>query len=293
MSDSIWKKELSFGRRRKDEDPPETPDSLRVKQLAFQQRLAEAAAVGAPAVPAAPLAPGREQPASVWKKEISFRRKRVEDEPIAEVVLPAVPAPRAEPAAAADFAPPAEIELPDLSAPAPTVRAASEPESIWKKEISFRRKPHEERPASPDGSPQEPPVSIWKKEITFRRKHDDGEKSESIWHREISFRRRQEWNKEIEALAEEALRDVDAAAAGTGPRVETWLAKPELPPEALPESEPRPAPMPAPAPAPVVRATAAVAAEPKVPFWKREIGGSKKAKGPQAEKSAPEADTSA
>jgi len=294
VSDSIWKKELSFGRKRKADDLPETPDSLRVKQLAFQQRLAEAAAVAPPAAPvvAAPVVAAPEPPASVWKKEIGFRRRRVEDEPIPEVVLPAVPAARSEPAQALDFESPAEIELPDLSAPAPAV-AASEPESIWKKEIAFRRKPQEERPAAADGSPAEPPVSIWKKEITFRRKHDDGEKSDSIWHREISFRRRQEWNKEIEALAEEALRDVDAAAAAAaaaGPPAETWLAKPSLPPDALPESEPAPAPVPARMSAPVARASAApVAAEAKVPFWKREIGGSKKkAKGPKVERPAQE-----
>jgi type IV pilus assembly protein PilM len=299
MSDSIWKKDISFGRKRKLDDLPETPDSVRVKQLAFQQKLAQAA--GAPAAPEPPNAePAPEPSTSVWKKDLSFRRKSAEEQPILEVVLPAVPP---APVAAADpvaFEAPAEIELPDLSAPAPTLRAsAPEPDSIWKKEISFRRKPQEEGSAAPDGAPAEPPVSIWKKEITFRRKHDDdGEKSDSIWHKEISFRRRQEWNKEIEALAEEALRDVDAAAAvATGPKAETWLAKPELPPEPLPDAAAAPAPAPiAPMPAPAPVAAAPVAAAPEVPvvetpktsIWKRELGGSKKkkAKEPKAEKPA-------
>src|SRR5581483_9008037 len=138
MSDSVWKKEISFGRKRKVEDPPETPESIRVKQLAFQQKLAEAAASPAPAGPPATQQPEPEakQP-SMWKKEISFGRKRAEEQPVAEVVLPAVPPP-APVAAPIAFEAPAEIELPDLSAPAPTLRTyAAEPESIWKKEISF------------------------------------------------------------------------------------------------------------------------------------------------------------
>jgi type IV pilus assembly protein PilM len=40
-------------------------------------------------------------------------------------------------------------------------------QSIWKKEISFRRKPKEKKPPA---EPGEEPTSIWKKEISFRRK---------------------------------------------------------------------------------------------------------------------------
>jgi type IV pilus assembly protein PilM len=292
MSDSVWKKEISFGRKRKVEDLPETPESVRVKQLAFQEKLAQVAGAGTPAVAASPPAPEpEEQQASMWKKEISFRRKRAEEQPIAEVVLPAVPAP-APVAAQVDFEPPVEIELPDLSAPAPTLRTyASEPESIWKKEITFRRKPQAEQ-APGDDAPSQPPVSIWKKEITLRRKPDaegDDQRSDSIWHKEISFRRRQEWKKEIDQLAEEALREVDAAAAATGPKGETWLAKPELPPEPLPDvSAPAPAPAPALTPAAAAPAPAPVAEKPKTSIWKREIGGSKKQKQPRAEQPAAE-----
>ncbi|HEY2543755.1 MAG TPA: type IV pilus assembly protein PilM [Gaiellaceae bacterium] len=285
MSDSIWKKEISFGRKRKDVEPPETPEAVRVKQLAFQQKLAEAA--GAPVVEApvveapvvempvleAPVAAVIEAPVapvvvpvvepgpapaaakeSIWKKEISFKRKPDH----------------------LDYEPPKEIELQPLPGRDPVT---GEPESIWKKEITFRRKPQSEatpadRPnGSPDETPGEPPVSIWKKEITFRRKHDEGEpaeKGDSIWTRDISFRRRQEWKKEIEAITEEALREVDEAAAVPS---EPWLADPELPPEPMPEPDRAPAPA---APAPAGK---------KPSIWKREIGGSKK-KEPKAEKPA-------
>ena len=55
MSESIWKKDLSF-RKKKIDDLPETAESLRVKELAFQQKLAEAAQAAAlPAVEEDPL----------------------------------------------------------------------------------------------------------------------------------------------------------------------------------------------------------------------------------------------
>jgi type IV pilus assembly protein PilM len=44
-------------------------------------------------------------------------------------------------------------------------------QSIWKKEISFRRKPKEKKEA-PESTDE--PTSIWKKEISFRRKKDEG-----------------------------------------------------------------------------------------------------------------------
>jgi type IV pilus assembly protein PilM len=79
---------------------------------------------------------------SIWKKEISFRRK-----PKAEAPSPPVPAVPA-------------------SKPAET--------SVWKKEISFRRKPKPEarRDPWPEDVVRAKPAesSVWKKEISFRRK---------------------------------------------------------------------------------------------------------------------------
>ncbi|HEY2072088.1 MAG TPA: pilus assembly protein PilM, partial [Gaiellaceae bacterium] len=355
MSDSIWKKDISFGRKRKDEDLPETPESLRVKQLAFQQKLAEAAQVVAPPVAPAPVedapkkqsiwkkeiggkrktaaeappAPVEDAPKkqSIWKKEIGGKRKPADEPiavappapaPVAEFVAPAsvvveppAPAPVAEfvapapiaaeppaPAPVAEFVAPAPIAVdPPAPAPAPEVLDyeppaeivlpgfSPEPESIWKKEISFRRKPAEQpapaqaAAASGDGPP-EPPVSIWKKEISFKRKHDEGaepqEKSESIWTKDISLRRKQARSAQVRALAEEALQAIDAASTA-----EPWLAEPELPPAPLPEPQAAPAaPAPAPPPAPAAEKPK------KTSIWKRELGGSKKAKEPKAEKPA-------
>jgi type IV pilus assembly protein PilM len=238
---SVWKKEI--GRKRKrDQEPPETPESLRVKELAFQRKLAEVAQVAAPA-PAV--------------------------EPVVEVLPPA-------PVVALQEVPAPPVPVVDVQ-PAPSAPAApAEPDSIWKKEISFRRKPAEAGTAAPaelvDPTPDAlsaPPVSIWKKEISFKRKPDAGAAAgESIWTKDLSLRRKQARSAQVRALADEALRAIDETAA-----VEPWLAGPELPPEPAPEAQPVAAPVPA----------AAAHAEPeKTPFWKRELG-KPKAKKPEAE----------
>jgi type IV pilus assembly protein PilM len=138
MSDSIWKKEISFGRKPKEQaavpasEAPaveaESVDPLREKELEFQRRLLEAARGATPAA-----APEQKAPESIWKKEISFKRK---PEP--------APAPAPAPEPAADDAPP------------------QPPVSIWKKEITFKRKA--------DGGQQARSDSIWHKDISFRRR---------------------------------------------------------------------------------------------------------------------------
>src|SRR5581483_7870804 len=189
----------------------------------------------------------------------------------------AVPAPAVEVALAPDPVALAAPSAPTLDVPVEGLLASSpfaSNESIWKKEISFRRKPADpQEPAVDEVSgddPPEPPVSIWKKEITFRRKGDPAEdkaKSDSIWHKDISLRRSQARSAQIRALAEEALRQVEAS---TPP--EPWLAGPELPPE--PTAEPEAA-----APEQPTEPE-----EPKKSIWKRELGTPKASKEPKAEK---------
>jgi type IV pilus assembly protein PilM len=294
MSDSIWKKDLSF-RRKKADELPETAESLRVKELAFQRKLAEAAqaaalpAVEAPkaavAPPAAPEATPETKKQSIWKKEIGGGRKKAAAKP-AEPQMPAPlpPAPVFEaPAPAVEIAPapaPVEVARPASSLDVPVEGLLeSSPfasgESIWKKEISFRRKAADpQQPAAVSAAGDElpaPPVSIWKKEISFRRKGDEEQpKSDSIWHKDISLRRSQARSAQIRALADEALRQVDAAA-----QPEPWLAGPELPPEPTPEPE---------AAAP---AKPAEPAAPKTSIWKRELGKPKAAKQEQAKAEKP------
>jgi type IV pilus assembly protein PilM len=119
---------------------------------------------------------------SIWKKEISFRRK-----PKA--------APQPQPVAQQPVAPPPAAET-----------------SIWKKEISFRRRPkaapQPQQPVAqqPVAPPPAAETSIWKKEISFRRRPKAAPQPQqpvaqqpvapppaaetSIWKKEISFRRK-------------------------------------------------------------------------------------------------------
>jgi len=99
-------------------------------------------------------------------------------------------------------------------------------ESIWKKEISFGRKPKESteaqqpKTAETAAAPSEQPVSVWKKEISFGRKKEpkqpkapkekaekpvkaEGE-STSVWKKEISFGRKKAPKAPEQVVAEEA-----------------------------------------------------------------------------------------
>ena len=142
MSDSIWKKEISFSRKKKEaapppagrpESPPPPKESLLRKEISFGRKAKEAAPPPADASES-PLQPRQ----SLLKKEISFGRKP--KQPATEAEVPVAPDPK---------------------------------QSLWKKEISFGRKPRQpvaeaEAPVAP-----EPKQSLWKKEISFgRKKHD-------------------------------------------------------------------------------------------------------------------------
>jgi type IV pilus assembly protein PilM len=96
-------------------------------------------------------------------------------------------------------------------------------ESIWKKEITLRRKPRGDAPAPPK-------ESIWKKEISFRRKR-----------------------------SEPTLVAVEPSAAQI---LEPWVGRPELPPESL-APEPRAVAAPAPVPSASVPVATFPAVQPR------------------------------
>ncbi|MGH3004020.1 MAG: pilus assembly protein PilM, partial [Gaiellaceae bacterium] len=105
MSDSIWKKEISFKKKK---------------------GVSPAPVQSAAPVPSVAPATGE----SVWKKEISFGRKPKVAEPVAEEPVPDVP--------------PVSPQL------------AAKSESVWKKEISFGRKPKPAEPAAVEPAAVEP-----------------------------------------------------------------------------------------------------------------------------------------
>jgi type IV pilus assembly protein PilM len=183
-------------------------------------------------------------------------------------------------------------------------------ESIWKKEISFGRKRKDQAPEAESATADES-TSVWKKEISFGRKKKQEETptpepevvaevpeetaaSEETWTRAVSFGRTSQPEPVAdEPAAEEPVAEQPVAEqpAEEAPRAaeeeQVWTKEvsfgrtaPALSP--TPEAEPAPAPVPVPAAgvhAPVTADELARLEEPeqKVPFWKKEIGGKKKA----------------
>ena len=88
-------------------------------------------------------------------------------------------------------------------------------DSMWKKEISFKRKPKGD--VEPTAERAEPPAgkqSFWKKELSLSRKGKDDDTWEtpntpkqSFWKKEISLSRKDK-ESEVERLAQEAVRAV-------------------------------------------------------------------------------------
>jgi type IV pilus assembly protein PilM len=247
---SLWKKELSFGRKPEDEkDGDESP-------------------------------PTDEKPTSVWKKELSLKRESKDavegdaaasatvDEPVVEEPVVAEPA-GAEPAPEQDEVWTKEVSFsrtpaaePD-TAPEPIVAAepvATEDET-WKKEVSFSRAPAAEPLAAPaDGAPVGEEETVADEQALA---------DEPVVAQEPVA---------VELDTEEPLPSLEIEA-------EPWAAPPSLPPAPLPEAAAAivPAPIPpvdTPAPVAAVELPLPGGDVPKVPFWKKELslGGKRRDK---------------
>ncbi len=255
---SLWKKELSFGRKPEDEkDGGESP-------------------------------PTDEKPTSVWKKELSLEREpkadAVEgdaaanatvDEPVVEEPVVAEPA-EAEPAPEQDEVWTKEVSFsrtpeaePD-TAPEPTV--AEEPiateDETWKKEVSFSRKPAVE------------PLSEQAADDAFVADEETVADEQAFAAEPVAARE----DVATELDTEEPLPSLEVEA-------EPWAAPPSLPPAPLPEAPTAIVPLPIPPEdvAPVAEAELPLPTDeaPKVPFWKKELSlGGKKRDEPVKERPA-------
>jgi type IV pilus assembly protein PilM len=170
---------------------------------------------------------------SIWKKEISFKRK---------------PKPDADP----------DFDVPE---------AKSEKRSLLKKEISFKRRPRPEADPDFDAPAKQ---SFLKKEISFKRKAKDAPElpvpldeptRESIWKREIGLSRGKQKpadQKTVERLMAEA---AAAVAPGTElvPGDPRTVSQPTELAEAIVAAMPDPTVSPPPAPEPVEPAPVAPA----------------------------------
>ena len=328
---SIWKKEISFGRKRKQQ--PEAEESAEPRQDE------------APA----------EQSASIWKKEISFGRKKkaVEPEeetqqPVAEEDADAEPAwtravsfgRKAQPDEESGPEPVAEEAAPIVAVPdpepGPEETAPEEP--VWTRAVSFGPKTDPDgeavsEPAADDpepvavpdpepGPPEPTPVAEAEPVVEAVSEPAVGDAGpvavpdpepgpeeatpeEPAWTRAVSFGRKAE--SDVEAVSEPAVDGPGPVAVPDpepGPQEPTPVAEREPVAEDAPTSEmpvvvdavaaedagPPVTPSPvepvalpaAPAPLPGVHAPVTAEELPpleeptkNVPFWKRDIGGSK------------------
>jgi type IV pilus assembly protein PilM len=207
--ESIWKKEISFGRKRKEPRP--------------EQESTHAAEEAS------------EQPASIWKKEVSFGRKKksapepkaeepaVEDEPVVELPVVERLAAYGAPEVVVDTSD--DVQESDAE-PGPAETSAEE--SAWTKEVSFSRAVEPDvadvvavASASDDvqGSDLEPGP-------------DETSVEESAWTKEVSFTRAVEPEHAdeqpvMEAEAEasvEPVAEVEPAAEFEAPAVESDVA---------------------------------------------------------------------
>ena len=315
--ESIWKKEISFRRRPKEQKEAEVesveatdgekPSSIWKKEISLKRKPKEKTAEHDEG----------EKPSSIWKKELSLKRKAAAEEPADVVEEPETPViervvsftrdvqrrPGSEPAVAEELV----AEEPVAEEHVEGTGTEPDPEETdWKKEVSFSPKAEVEEPAAEEPVATEPIAeapaeddSVWKKEVSFSRK-PEAEKpaaeepvatepvaeapaeDDSVWKKEVSFSRKPEAAEPIpeEPVAEEL--------EPTAP--ETWSAGPELPP--APEPEPVTVPEPAPGIHPPVPAAELpplkdMGETKGVPFWKKEIsfgGGKKREQAPKQPK---------
>src|SRR5947207_2208947 len=246
--ESIWKKEISFGRKRKEGAPAESERT--------------------------------EEQASVWKKEISFGRKKRQQEPEVVAEVSEEPEPSEETwTRAVSFGRKAPSEQSAPLAEEPTEVIAAEPEPVTL--IAETPAPVVELPVA-DTQPEtvavsgtvEAPVASEAAAVepVLTESHESGAVSgsdpepspeqpiveaptpaEPVWTKEASFSRAPAPTPEPNAEPEPVAAIPEPAPGGHAP-----VTADELPPLDEPE------------------------AEKKVPFWKKEIGGKKKAKAESA-----------
>jgi type IV pilus assembly protein PilM len=319
---SIWKKEISFGRKRKEPKPePEQTDSAAAeaaseesksiwkKEISFGRKKKDAPAEPEVVADASgpdqgtdpetlPAEPPHDE--SMWKRAVSFSPSVEPDEPAVEEPVVEEPVAEQEPVAAVlEVVADASSDVPG-SDPETGPAEAGPDESGWTKAVSFSRAVEPAEPVTEEPVAEEPVAAV--PEVVADASDDvtgsdpetgpaEASPDESVWKKEVSFSRTEETEQPV---AEEPVAEVEPVAvadASEEPTVvaevpaETWSATPSPPPvHGLPVAvEPVAVPDP-----PV--AIEPVAEEKSVPFWKKDIsfGGKKGEKKPKAERAPKE-----
>ncbi len=228
--ENVWKREVSFSRK------PEAAEQVAAEEL-VEDEVAEEPVAASEALSNSGPEPAAEE--NVWKREVSFSRKPEAAEQVAAENL-------VEDEVAEE--PVATAEALSDSGPEPAAE-----ENVWKKEVSFSRKPEAEpfveEPAD------DPPVA----------EEDSVAAGQAVAEEPVAAE---------EQVAEEPVAAETFASAEL--EREPWNAPPSLPPAPVAEAPTEIVPAPAPS---VDVHPPVVAADlppldgdaPKVPFWKKEL----------------------
>ena len=260
MSDSIWKREISFGKKSKEPKEPKGPKEPKAESTSFWKKEISFGRKKQPVADDAPRELKEEKP-SIWRREVGLPGKSKDEDQVARLVelvtrtVDPTFAPSPEPAPAQPVTPPTEIAeavvaaapSADVPTPAPALAPAPAPAEIHPVE----QLPVDE-PVAPLAAVPDLPVAPVEQPAEPEDLHLEPAPVE-------------DW-MEPQAL-------------------ESWLADSELPPE--PEVEAAVVLYP-----PVPAAELPELPDAKVPFWKKEIGRKSKApKAPKAEREPKTAST--
>jgi type IV pilus assembly protein PilM len=253
VSDSIWKKEISFGKKAKEPKAPKAPKAKKEPKPESTSFWKKEISLGRKKEPGSDDAPRElvERKQSIWKREVGLPGKKKDEEQVARLVELATRtvdptfAPSPEPAPAEPVTPPTEIaEAVVAAAPPPDVHAVEQ-------------LPVDE-PAAPvvPVAPAPPLAAV----------------------------------PDLPAEPEDLHLEAGPAEDWMEPHaLESWLVEAQLPPE--PELEPE-ADTAVVLHPPVPAAELPELPDAKVPFWKKEIGGRKKTpRAPKAPKEPKAAST--
>jgi type IV pilus assembly protein PilM len=239
--ESIWKKEISFGRKRKDgedadEQRADEPTSIWKKEISFGRKK-DAAPEPAAEEPTAEEPAADEEPA--WTRAVSFGRKAEPDAPVEE---PAVEEPvveeatwtravsfgrQAEPDPLADETGHVEGTVPETS---PQEPAPEEP--AWTGVVSFPRQGEPEPvPDVPETGAQEPPAeeATWTRAVSFGRKVEPESVADDSGHVEGTVPETSPEEPPVsEPVAAEPAGDADESGHVAGTVPETGPEEPQV-----------------------------------------------------------------
>jgi type IV pilus assembly protein PilM len=288
--ESIWKKEISFGRKRKTDAPTESaehaeePTSVWKKEISFgrKKRQQQQQVEPEPEV-VAEVSEEPEPPEETWTRAVSFGRKAQPEDPGAVGEAPAAetPAPVVELPVAQAGTESHESDAVEQGEPEPS-------EETWTRAVSFGRKVQPEEPAAVSEEPAaetraplvELPVAQARTESHESDAVETPTGAEPVWTREVSFSAAPAQAEPAPATEEPKESHEAGAVSGSDPEPAPERAAPETVP-AVPEPAPG---VHAPVTADELPPLDEAEPEKKVPFWKKEIGGKKKPKTERAPK---------